>query len=353
MNILLCGASGFVGRNIRAALESKGHTVIGASSRVNTHNQIAVDYSADTAADVWLPRLAGIDAVINAVGVLRNTRRRPIDAVHALTPMALFDACAAAKVRRVIQISALGIGKSDADNPTRYASTKRAADAHLLALHAAGKVKATVLRPSIVFGKGGASSQLFAMLSKMPLLVLPKPVLTAQVQPIAVQDLARGVAVLVDQWDADPMLECVGETALSLAAFIASLRAQQGCKPARVLALPQWMTTASVKLGDHIPVAPWCTETLALLATRRASARYSLAVDGDGWVDILLVNGADWPGHATAKSYPALYRNNHDGTFTDVSVPSGIRAHVGKGMGIGVADFDDDGGYMWERWWMA
>ena len=53
------------------------------------------------------------------------------------------------------------------------------------------------------------------------------------------------------------------------------------------------------------------------------------------------------PDYCHPKEYQglpnSLFRNNGDGTFTDVSVPSGIRAHVGKGMGIGVADFDDDG----------
>jgi uncharacterized protein YbjT (DUF2867 family) len=278
MNILLCGASGFVGRNIRSALEAKGHTVTGAGSSLNAHNQLVVDYARDTSAAVWLPRLAGIDAVINAVGVLRDTRRRPIAAVHSDTPRALFDAAAQAfeldgVQRRVIQISALGIEGND----TQYASTKRAADAHLHALMAAGKVTGVVLRPSIVFGKGGASSAMFAALSKLPVLVLPKPVLTAQVQPIAVQDLARGVAALVDARHIDSLYECVGEAALSLAAFIASLREQQGRKPARVVALPQWMTRISARLGDQIPVAPWCSETLALLANDNVSSSMAFA----------------------------------------------------------------------------
>ena len=267
MNILLCGASGFVGRPIRAALEAKGHIVTGAGSRFNVHNQLVVDYALDTSSAVWLPRLAGIDAVINAVGVLRDTRRRPIVLTHSATPRALFDAAAEAFAldgvqRRVIQISALGIVSND----TQYASSKRAADEHLHSLIAAGKVTGTVLRPSIVFGKGGASSAMFAALSKLPVLVLPKRVLTAQVQPISVQDVARGVAALVDAPHLDALYECVGETALPLAAFIASLREQQGRQPARVLTLPQWMTSLSVWLGDQIPVAPWCSETLALLA---------------------------------------------------------------------------------------
>src|SRR5439155_9743955 len=42
-------------------------------------------------------------------------------------------------------------------------------------------------------------------------------------------------------------------------------------------------------------------------------------VDGDGWQDIFFVNSKAWPGRSGAASYPALYRNNHDGTFTDVT----------------------------------
>src|SRR5215469_1555017 len=46
--------------------------------------------------------------------------------------------------------------------------------------------------------------------------------------------------------------------------------------------------------------------------------------DNDGWPDILFVNAMDWPGHKTGKSYPALYHNNHDGTFTDVTRQAGL-----------------------------
>ena len=46
--------------------------------------------------------------------------------------------------------------------------------------------------------------------------------------------------------------------------------------------------------------------------------------DNDGWQDILLVNSMDWPGHKKHTSYPALYHNNHDGTFTDVTRQAGL-----------------------------
>ena len=64
--------------------------------------------------------------------------------------------------------------------------------------------------------------------------------------------------------------------------------------------------------------------------------------DNDGWPDIFLVNGMDWPGHAQKHSTPKLYHNNHDGTFTDVTHKAGLDVEM-FGMGVAVGDFDNDG----------
>ena len=67
-----------------------------------------------------------------------------------------------------------------------------------------------------------------------------------------------------------------------------------------------------------------------------------LDYDQDGWQDIFFVNSKDWPGHGSGKSYPALYRNNHDGTFTDITKEAGLAAEI-YGLGCAVGDFDNDG----------
>lgn len=67
-----------------------------------------------------------------------------------------------------------------------------------------------------------------------------------------------------------------------------------------------------------------------------------LDYDNDGWQDILLVNSMGWPGHKTGKSYPALYHNNHDGTFTDVTRQAGLALEM-YGLGCAVGDYDNDG----------
>jgi len=71
-----------------------------------------------------------------------------------------------------------------------------------------------------------------------------------------------------------------------------------------------------------------------------------LDYDGDGWQDILLVNGCDWPGHPrnhkAELSTLKLYRNNRNGTFSDVTRAAGLDIEI-YGMGVAVGDYDNDG----------
>ena len=67
-----------------------------------------------------------------------------------------------------------------------------------------------------------------------------------------------------------------------------------------------------------------------------------LDYDGDGWLDILLVNGADWPDHPKQHSRLSLYHNNRNGTFTDVTAAAGLGIEM-YGMGVTVGDYDNDG----------
>ena len=64
--------------------------------------------------------------------------------------------------------------------------------------------------------------------------------------------------------------------------------------------------------------------------------------DNDGWPDILVINGKNWPTHPGAPSTPKLYHNNHDGTFTDVTAKTGLAIEM-FGLGVAVGDYDNDG----------
>jgi hypothetical protein len=67
-----------------------------------------------------------------------------------------------------------------------------------------------------------------------------------------------------------------------------------------------------------------------------------LDYDDDGWQDILFVNSMNWSGHSSSKSYSALYHNNQDGTFTDVTRQAGLATEM-YGLGCSVGDYDNDG----------
>src|SRR5262249_45192120 len=67
-----------------------------------------------------------------------------------------------------------------------------------------------------------------------------------------------------------------------------------------------------------------------------------LDYDNDGWQDILLINSINWPDHKGQKSYRALYQNNRNGTFTDVTREAGLAVEM-YGLGCAVADYDNDG----------
>jgi hypothetical protein len=83
-------------------------------------------------------------------------------------------------------------------------------------------------------------------------------------------------------------------------------------------------------------------------------------IDNDGWLDLVVTNYVQWdprlepqcgsPQHleychpdAYHNTPNQVFRNNHDGTFTDITASSGLGAHLGKGMGVAVADYDGDG----------
>ena len=67
-----------------------------------------------------------------------------------------------------------------------------------------------------------------------------------------------------------------------------------------------------------------------------------LDYDADGWQDVLLINGMDWPGHKRQRSTLRLFRNNRNGTFTDVTRAAGLDVEL-YGMGVAVGDYNNDG----------
>ena len=143
MRVLLTGATGLIGGTVLRALLSRGHRVTCAvrdPARLPAGlaaEALSVDLAAVPPAHWWAERLAGVDAVVNAVGILRESGVQQFDALHHRGPAELLRACAQVGVRCVVQVSALG---ADEDAASGYHRSKRAADEVLRGLPLAGAV---------------------------------------------------------------------------------------------------------------------------------------------------------------------------------------------------------------------
>ena len=262
MVILLTGAHGFIGSRLAQALEADGHRIVRA---VRHHRRtscndgvIKVDFVRDTAMADWLPRLAGVNVVINAVGILRERGDQTFEALHVAAPQALFAACAEAGVAQVIQISALG---ADAGAQSAYQRSKKAADDYLEGLN----LLSIIVQPSLVYGAGGASARLFNLLASLPVIVLPGGG-RQRVQPVHVDDLVDAVRALLTQpLPAGTRLPVVGLYAVSFRQFLENLRRSLGLGDALILALPMPLARLAARIGDHWPGSLLDGETLRML----------------------------------------------------------------------------------------
>lgn len=260
MKILICGATGFVGKHLTRSLRDAGYTVLRAVRHPSEPGDMAVDFRNDTRKEIWLPRLKDISVVVNAVGVLRDSRNNPMQQLHAATPAAIFAASAEAHIERVIHLSALGV---DSGIDAAYFSTRLLAERALQALPA--HLRWLCLRPSVIYGEDGTSAQMFKRLAKLPVHALPMGG-RQQLQPVHIDDICTAVT----QWLSDPnavsqTVEAVGAEATDMRGMLDSYRQQQGLQPAWHLSMPAFLVTAAARIGDHIPASPLCSETLAML----------------------------------------------------------------------------------------
>lgn len=263
MHVLVIGAGGFVGRHLVGRLVAEGVRVTAAgrdpvrlAQAMCGVSTIRCDLAQDTA-DEWLPRLRGVDAVVNCAGIIGDGGRYAT--VHDQGARAVFDACHASGVGRVVQVSALG---ADAGATTRYHLSKRAADDHLSSLDPSGaRMDWVVLRPSLIIGRGGQSSALFGALAS--LRVTPRLGQGRwRVQPVHVNDLIASIVRLLHQkTPIAERIDIVGPEPMTTDALTASMRHWMGLAPAPVVRMPRWMLAAVTRLG----IGPVTRESLTML----------------------------------------------------------------------------------------
>lgn len=265
MRILLTGASGFIGQHLLQALLAEGHQVVCAVRAVKPSSDprlsyIHADFSKDTDKSTWLARLTGIDAVVNTVGIFRESGAQTFENLHTRAPRALFAACAESDdVHMVLQLSALG---ADDGAETPYHLSKKAADDYLASL----PIRACIVQPSLVYGPDGTSARVFKALASMPFAVRfgDAPQL---VQPIHVDDVVAAIVCLLRQrlHIDQPLLPGIvplrtarrlalaGPQALPFIDYLASLRTAMGMGRLRVLKLSAGSGRLLARCGRWLP----------------------------------------------------------------------------------------------------
>lgn len=252
MKCLVTGAYGFIGREMVAALQREGFEVVGCGRDLELGRRILpgidwieCDFNNDIEVAQWLPRLAGIDAVVNCVGVLQQTARDDADRIHAQATRALFEACAAAGVKRLVHVSAVS---ADADMTSAYARSKAKADAVLARLD----MNWLIVKPSLVIGRGShGGTSLLRGLAGLPFVLPLSGEAKERFQPIAIDDLAIGIAALVAKdAPARVTLHAAGPETASVRDILVSYRAWLGFRPAREVKVPLPLLRVALAFGD-------------------------------------------------------------------------------------------------------
>jgi uncharacterized protein YbjT (DUF2867 family) len=258
MKVLLTGASGFLGSHLARALRAAEYVVVEARRDVDGGTaSVRVDFSRDLSVRDWLPKLAGIDAVINAVGIIREHGSQTFENIHKRAPQALFTACVAAGVRRVVQISALGADRGI----TSYFLSKRAADDYLATL----PLEWTIVRPALVFGPGGSGTRLLGKLARLPIVPLPGRG-EQRVQPLHIDDFTEAVVHLLgDAAASRSRIDLVGPQSFSLRELLARLRAAKHLSAPRFLRVPMPLVRAAAHVAAWSLISPLDDETMAML----------------------------------------------------------------------------------------
>lgn len=265
------GGSGFIGRYIVRALAQQGWRVRVAVRRPerafflqpmgDVGQVMPVQANLRNAASVQAA-VAGADAVVNAVGIVVQRGKQRFDVVHAQGAHNIGAAANIAGVKSVVHIS--GIGTDDADTPSRWVSSKAAAEGAIRAAFSG----ATILRPSIVFGPGDT---FFTNLASIARLAPVMPAIggdRSKFQPVYAGDVAAAaVACLNDPATAGQVYELGGPKVYTMRQIAELVLAVTGRSSKRIVYMPLALTKL-IGLGAQLLPKPPITYDQAYMLER-------------------------------------------------------------------------------------
>ncbi|HUQ51821.1 MAG TPA: SDR family oxidoreductase [Gammaproteobacteria bacterium] len=250
-SVLLLGAAGLIGGAALARFRAAGRTVRAVARQAGVAQDGVewrpLDIAQCTTAAAWLPHLAGVDTVVNCAGALQGEALR---AVHVDSARALYEACAQARVRRVVHLSAIGV---DRESVSAFSKTKRAGEEALLE----STLDWVILRPSVVVGRGAfGGSALFRGLAALPVtLELPN---AGPIQVVQLDELAETIVALSRPTaPARIALDVAGPERLELVDVITAFRRWLRFGAAPRWRVPSWLAACGYRLGDLARALGW------------------------------------------------------------------------------------------------
>ena len=254
MRVMVVGATGLIGSAVCARLAARGERVVAVVHRPADLGLVPADVIqldlAAARADDWAPHLAGVDAVVNCAGLLQDTPGESTHGVHTAGAAALFRACERAGVRRVIQISAVGV---DRGTPTEFSRTKLAGDQALMERD----LDWVILRPSVVIGRAAyGGSALMRGLAAAP--IVPSMPDTGPLQIVHLDDVVDAVMFFLrPDAPVHQTFEVVGPRTWSFDEVVALLRRWLGWPPATQFRVPMPLAALVYKFGDAVSLLGW------------------------------------------------------------------------------------------------
>jgi len=284
--VVLFGGGGFLGRQVAQELLTRGYRIRIAQRDVRATQAIrslgdmgqtqfvAMDI---TKADQVAAALAGAGAAVNLVGLLRGA----MQAAHVTGARNIAQAAAAAGLEALVHVSAIG---ADPASASAYGRTKGEGEAAVRAAFP----RATIVRPSILFGRDDGFTNRFAQLiatgSAVPLLhVVPLIRGGTRFQPVHVGDVARAIAMAVEAPDrfGGETYELGGPDVMTLAQ-INSWIAEQTCRRVHFLPIADPLAKAMATLTGWAPGAPITRDQFQMLLKDNVVAPDAKGIDSFG-----------------------------------------------------------------------
>ncbi len=322
------GGSGFIGRYVVQRLAARGYVVrvIGRNTEraknlmvTGSVGQVVALYASFSNPATIARAVEDADVVVNLIGILSERRAGDFQLVQAEGPGQIARAAAAARVRRLVQISAIG---ADAGNASLYARTKAAGEAAAREAFPA----ATVLRPSIVFG---AEDQFFNRFGSMAMFLPVMPVIhgNTRFQPVYVGDVADAiVAALLREDTPGATYELGGPRIYTFRELLAWLL-HETHRHRPLFEVPPGLARLQARLGELVPGKPFTRDQLLMLQRDNVATPGVPGLAGAGHrADAA---GADRPGLSRSLSSRWRQTGGGSGIGPKRTYPLGRRADSG------------------------